>query len=165
MAGHLTNEGSLSESDILVAVKHRFAIIVAEWNPEITNRLKKAALDILNHCKVPPDQISVHFVPGSFELTLAAQWALTQHNDAVLCLGCIIKGQTIHDKIIAQALSQGIMDLNLKFDKPVIFGVLTVDTQQQALDRSGGSLGNKGAEAAITAIKMLGLKKQFDLLQ
>ena len=96
-------------------------------------------------------------VPGSFELTLAAQWMAEKKDiDAVICLGCVIQGETRHFEFICQAVAQGITNVGLKFNKPVIFGVLTPDTKQQAIDRAGGKHGNKGDEAAITAIKMLG---------
>ena len=96
-------------------------------------------------------------VPGSFELTLGAQWCAQQKEiDAVICLGCVIKGETRHFDFICDAVAQGITQVNLTYNKPVIFGVLTTQTQQQALDRAGGKHGNKGDEAAITAIKMLG---------
>ena len=96
-------------------------------------------------------------VPGSFELTLGAQWlAELKEIDAVICLGCVIQGETRHFDFICDAVAHGITNVGLKFNKPVIFGVLTPDTLQQALDRAGGKHGNKGDEAAITAIKMLG---------
>ena len=96
-------------------------------------------------------------MPGSFELPLAAQWmAQVEEIDAVVCLGCVIQGETRHFDFICQAVAQGIIEVGLKYNKPVIFGVLTPSTQQQALDRAGGKHGNKGDEAAITAIKMLG---------
>jgi len=99
-------------------------------------------------------------VPGSYELTLASQWmAQKPEVDAVICLGCIIQGETRHFEFICNAVAQGLKDVALKYDKPIIFGVLTPDTLQQALDRAGGKHGNKGDEAAITAIKMSAIKK------
>ena len=96
-------------------------------------------------------------VPGSFELSLGAQWMAEQNKiDAVICLGCVIQGETRHFDFICQAVAHGLTDVGLKYNKPVIFGVLTTDTQKQALDRAGGKHGNKGDEAAMTAIKMLG---------
>jgi 6,7-dimethyl-8-ribityllumazine synthase len=97
-------------------------------------------------------------VPGSFELSLGAQKMAQQANiDAVICLGCVIQGETRHFDFICQAVADGITNVSLKYDKPVIFGVLTPNTQEQAMDRAGGKHGNKGDEAAITAIKMLGI--------
>jgi len=97
-------------------------------------------------------------VPGSFELSLGAQKMAKKNNvDAVICLGCVIQGETRHFEFICQSVAQGLKDVALKYDKPVIFGVLTTDTYQQALDRAGGKFGNKGDEAAITAIKMLNI--------
>jgi 6,7-dimethyl-8-ribityllumazine synthase len=96
-------------------------------------------------------------VPGSFELTLGAQWTAERSDiDAVICLGCVIQGETRHFDFICNAVAHGLTDVGLKFNKPVIFGVLTPNTLEQALDRAGGRHGNKGDEAAITAIKMLG---------
>jgi 6,7-dimethyl-8-ribityllumazine synthase len=161
MAGHLINEGALTEFEILQAASFRYALIIAEWNQTVTDRLKGGALNVLSKCNVADNHIRILNVPGSFELSLTAKWALEREYDTAICLGCIIKGETMHDKIIAQAVSQGIMDLNLQFGKPVVFGVLTVDNIHQAFERSGGNFGNKGAEAVITAIKMLALKSQL----
>ena len=107
-----------------------------------------------------PENIISKPVPGSFELTLGAQWlAEKQDIDAVIAIGCVIQGETRHFDFICDAVAQGITNLNIKYNKPVIFGVLTPDNMQQAFDRAGGKHGNKGDEAAITAIKMLQLKK------
>ena len=104
------------------------------------------------------ENIIIRNVPGSFELTLGAQiLARIQDIDAVLCLGCIIRGETSHFNFICNAVAQGITTLNIKFQKPVVFGVLTTNTLQQAIDRSGGKYGNKGDEAAMTGIKMLNI--------
>jgi 6,7-dimethyl-8-ribityllumazine synthase len=101
--------------------------------------------------------IITHYVPGSFELPLGAKWLATEKKiDAVICLGAVIQGETRHFDFICSAVAQGIMNVGLEFSKPVVFGVLTTNTKKQALDRAGGKLGNKGDEAAITAIKMLG---------
>ena len=104
----------------------------------------------------------ISFVPGSYELTLGAQLQLeTQDVDAVICLGCVIQGETRHFDFICDAVAHGITNLNIKYLKPVIFGVLTPNNQQQAIDRAGGKHGNKGDEAAATAIKMLALKQKL----
>lgn len=159
MAGHLLNEGALSNTELLLAKKFKYALCVSNWNMDITERLKNAAAQVLINCQVPTEHMDVIQVPGSFELILASKWAIEYKNpDAVICLGCIIKGETIHDEMIAMSVSSGIMDLQLQTGIPIIFGVLTVNNLQQALDRSGGKMGNKGEEAMITAIKMLSLK-------
>ncbi len=102
-------------------------------------------------------------VPGSYELTLASQWFAQRDDiDAVICLGCVIQGETKHNDYINHAVAQGLTTVGLKTNKPIIFGVLTPNDQQQAIDRAGGKHGNKGDEAAMTAIKMLGLKEMID---
>ena len=106
------------------------------------------------------EDIHTYSVPGSFELPLGAQWLIeSKQVDAVLCLGCVIQGETRHFDFICSSVAKGIVDLNLKFSKPVIFGVLTTDNQEQALERAGGKHGNKGTEAAVTALQMLSLVK------
>jgi 6,7-dimethyl-8-ribityllumazine synthase len=136
----------------------RFALIVAEWNEEVTGALAAGAKNTLMHYGVAKENIVEVPVPGSYELSFAAQ-KLAQRTDidAVICIGCVIQGETKHNDYINHAVAQGLTNVSLKYDKPVIFGVLTPNTQQQALDRAGGKYGNKGDEAAITAIKMLGI--------
>lgn len=137
--------------------KKKFAVIVSEWNEEVTESLYQGAYETLVANGVAKDNIIRKSVPGSFELTLAAQWMAEQKNiDAVICLGCVIQGETRHFDFICDAVAHGITNVALKYNKPVIFGVLTPNNQKQALDRAGGKHGNKGDEAAITAIKMLG---------
>lgn len=136
----------------------RFAIVVAEWNTEITEALYEGAYKKLLEYNAQEKNIVRYDVPGSFELTLGAQWAAQNPQiDAVICLGCVIQGETRHFDFICQAVAQGITQVGLQHGKPTIFGVLTPNTQEQAKDRAGGKHGNKGEEAAITAIKMLGL--------
>ena len=138
-----------------------FGIVVSEWNPTITKALLKGALSVLKKNGVPEKNITVEFVPGSFELPLAAQLIQEKlHTDAVICLGCVIKGETTHYDYICSAVSQGLMQLNLKFGKPFIFGVLTCNNNQQAMDRAGGIMGNKGEEAANAALAMVELSKK-----
>lgn len=140
----------------------RFGIVWSEWNHEVTNALKEGAVKTLLQNGAIEENILVREVPGSFELTLGAQYMAEFSNvDAIICLGCVIQGETRHFDFICDAVAKGITDLNIKFNKPVIFGVLTPDNLQQALDRSGGKHGNKGDEAAVTAIKMLALRKTF----
>ena len=136
--------------------KKKIAIVVAEWNEEITESLYAGALASLIENGVKATHIVRKNVPGTFELSLAALWMAERKNiDAVICLGCVIQGETPHFDYICQAVSYGITEAALKTRKPVIFGVLTTLNKQQALDRSGGKYGNKGEEAAITAIRML----------
>lgn len=137
---------------------NKIAIIISEWNEEITDSLYEGAVNTLVNNGIQKQNIIKVYVPGSFELSLGAQKMAQKKNvDAVICLGCVIQGETRHFEFICQSVAHGLKDVALKFDKPVIFGVLTTDTFQQALDRAGGKYGNKGDEAAITAIKMLKL--------
>lgn len=156
---------NLSEYDLTSvpsAVSMKFAIVVAEWNYEITGALAQGAVDTLKKHGATEQNIEVKHVPGSFELTLGAQYmAEFTDADAIIILGCVIQGETRHFDFICQGVTQGITQLNMKYNKPFIFGLLTTDNQQQALDRSGGRLGNKGDEAAVTAIKMLALKEEL----
>ncbi|MBA4853979.1 6,7-dimethyl-8-ribityllumazine synthase [Emticicia sp. BO119] len=136
----------------------KFAIIVAEWNSEITEALFEGAyLTLLNNGAKEENIIRAN-VPGSFELSFGSQiFAQKADIDAVIAIGCVIQGETKHNDYINHAVAGGLTEVALKYNKPVIFGVLTPNNQQQALDRAGGIHGNKGDEAAITAIKMLGL--------
>ncbi|MBS1950853.1 MAG: 6,7-dimethyl-8-ribityllumazine synthase [Cytophagales bacterium] len=134
----------------------RFGIVVAEWNDDITEPLFDGAYQALLEMGAKKSHILRHNVPGSFELPLAAQQLAEQKNiDAVICLGCVIQGDTPHFDYICQAVAYGIMKVNLKFNKPVAFGVLTTLNKKQALERAGGKFGNKGEEAALTVVKML----------
>ena len=136
----------------------RIAILISEWKDEITDSLYEGAFNTLVQNGIQKQNIIKTYVPGSFELSLGAQkMAQKEDIDAVICLGCVIQGETRHFEFICQSVAQGLKDVALKYDKPVIFGVLTTDTFQQALDRAGGKYGNKGDEAAITAIKMINL--------
>ncbi|MDI9866300.1 6,7-dimethyl-8-ribityllumazine synthase [Flectobacillus sp. DC10W] len=134
----------------------RFAIVVAEWNEEVTNALADGAHKTLLTYGAQEDNILRVTVPGSYELSYGAQkMAQRDDIDAVICIGCVIQGETKHNDYINHAVAQGLTNVSLKYDKPVVFGVLTPNTEQQALDRAGGIHGNKGDEAAITAVKML----------
>jgi 6,7-dimethyl-8-ribityllumazine synthase len=156
MASSKKNLSSYSSKNISDISKKKFAIVVAEWNSEITDALYMGARETLLKHGAKAANIIRKNVPGSFELSLGAQFmALEKKIDAVICLGCVIQGDTKHFDFICQAVSQGITNVALKYNKPVIFGVLTTNNQQQALDRAGGKHGNKGDEAAATAIKML----------
>ncbi|MFN3800827.1 6,7-dimethyl-8-ribityllumazine synthase [Belliella pelovolcani] len=157
MATNLKSLSQYSEKNIVDISNKKFGIVVSEWNDQITESLFSAALETLLKHGAKKDNIYRKNVPGSFELTLGAQWlAELEEIDAVICLGCVIQGETRHFDFICDAVAHGITNVGLKYNKPVIFGVLTPDNMQQALDRAGGKHGNKGDEAAITAVKMLG---------
>ena len=134
----------------------RIAIVVAEWNEEITEGLFDGAVASLLASGVKKSNIIRKTVPGSFELSLGALWMAEKKDiHAVLCLGCVIQGDTPHFDYICQAVAYGITEVGLRTRKPVVFGVLTTLNRQQALERAGGKFGNKGEEAAITALRML----------
>lgn len=157
MATSLKNLSDYSQTNMVDVSTKKFAIVVAEWNAEVTEALFNGAYQSLLKEGARAENIIRKNVPGSFELTLGAQW-MAQNNtiDAVICLGCVIQGETRHFDFICNAVAHGLTDVGMKYNKPVIFGVLTPNNQEQALDRAGGKHGNKGDEAAITAIKMLG---------
>ena len=135
-------------------------IVVAEWNIAITGALRDGAINTLLGNGVHEKNIVVKYVPGSFELTMGAQLLCEDKTiDAVIALGCVIQGETRHFDFICDAVAHGVTNVSLKYNKPVIFGVLTPNTLQQAEDRAGGKHGNKGDEAAVTALKMIALKK------
>jgi 6,7-dimethyl-8-ribityllumazine synthase len=138
----------------------RFGIVVADWNREVTGALLEGAVSTLRRHGVNDDDIVTRHVPGTFELTLGAQW-LAEYDDldGVICLGCVIQGETPHFTYICHGVTQGITQLNLDYNIPFIFGVLTTLTLQQALERAGGIHGNKGDEAAVTAIQMAALQR------
>lgn len=156
---------NLSEYDLSSvpsASEMKFGIVIAEWNHEITGALAQGAVDTLIKHGAKEENIVLKHVPGSFELTLGAQYlAEFTPSDSIIVLGCVIQGETRHFDFICEGVTQGITNLNIKYNKPFIFGLLTTDNQQQALDRAGGKLGNKGDEAAVTAIKMLALKNEL----
>ncbi len=157
MATTLKNLSEYSDKNIADVAGKRFAIVVAEWNAQVTEALFEGAHRTLLKEGAQAENIIRKNVPGSFELTLGAQWVAERADiDAVICLGCVIQGETRHFDFICNAVAHGLTDVGLKFNKPVIFGVLTPNTLEQALDRAGGRHGNKGDEAAVTAIKMLG---------
>ena len=140
------------------ASKMKFAIICSEWNDQVTGALLSGAYDTLVENGVKQENIFVEYVPGTFELTFGARRAMQFYRpDAVIVLGCVVRGGTPHFEYVCEGVTQGITSLNEDGSIPVIFGVLTTDDMQQALDRAGGVLGNKGDEAAVTAIKMAAL--------
>lgn len=161
MASNLKNLSEYSTKNLIKIEDYTFGIVVAEWNEEITSALLEGAINTLMTNGAKKENIIIKTVAGSFELSLASQWLAQDSDiDAVIALGCIIQGETKHFDFICQAVANGITNVGLKYDKPVIFGVLTTDNLEQAQDRSGGKHGNKGDEAAITAIKMLGMREK-----
>ena len=160
MASALKNLSAYDEQSIPNAEELLFGIIVAEWNAHITHALYEGCFDTLVAHGAKPEHIFTVQVPGSFELTAGARILNGQQNlDAVICLGCVIKGETSHDEYINHAVAVGLTNLGLTTGKPHIFGLVTTNDEQQALDRAGGKHGNKGVEAAVTAIRMASLKK------
>lgn len=148
-----------NSQDIPSASNYRIAVIVSEWNTEITHSLARACIETLK--KHGAENISVFHVPGSFELSSAAAFfAKSMRFDSVICLGCVIQGATRHFDFICQAVADGLTKVGIETGIPTIFGVLTTQTQEQAQERAGGRLGNKGIEAAVTAIKMMALLHQ-----
>ncbi|GAA4442681.1 6,7-dimethyl-8-ribityllumazine synthase [Ravibacter arvi] len=144
----------------------KFAIVVAEWNTEVTEALFEGAWQTLIKHGVREENIFRGNVPGSYELTLASQWFAEREDIAsVIALGAVVKGETLHNEYINHSVAQGLTNVSLKYNKPVIFGVLTPNNMEQALDRAGGKHGNKGDEAAITALKMVSLKQRLNLNQ
>ena len=140
-----------------------FGIVVSEWNSEITGLLLEAAVETLLLKGAEKDNILVKYVPGSFELTLGGQlMAENTDLDAIICLGCVIQGETRHFDFVCQGVTYGITDLNMNYNKPFVFGVLTTGNIEQARERAGGRHGNKGEEAAITAIKMVALQRDLE---
>jgi len=157
MATSLKSLSQYSDKNITDISTKKFGIVVSEWNDQVTESLFSGTVDTLLLHGAKKDNIFRKNVPGSFELTLGAQFlAQMEEIDAVICLGCVIQGETRHFDFICDAVANGITQVGLKYNKPVIFGVLTPNNMQQALDRAGGKHGNKGDEAAITAVKMLG---------
>ena len=143
------------------ASKMRIGIVVSEWNREITEGLLKGAVNTLKELNVHDNNIEVHYVAGSFELALGSQYLFEYSNiDGIVALGSVIQGETKHFDFVCHGTTKGIMDVSLKYNKPVIFGLLTDNNMQQAIDRSGGKHGNKGIECAIACVKMIALKNK-----
>lgn len=159
MATANKNLSNYDKNSLPSAKDFRFGIVVSEWNDIITNGLYDGAEAALLDCGAKPENIIRWNVPGSFELIYGAKKMLeTQNVDCVITIGCVIKGETMHFEFVCEGVTQGIKDLNIKSDIPVIFCLLTDNTEQQSIDRSGGKHGNKGTEAAIAALKMADLR-------
>jgi 6,7-dimethyl-8-ribityllumazine synthase len=163
MASALKNLSQYDESSIPSAESLSFGIILAEWNSNITHALYEACYETLIKHQAKAEQIQTIQVPGSFELPTGARLCIAKHKlDAVICIGCVIKGETDHNDYINRAVASGLTSLSISSGIPCIFGVLTPNNEEQALDRAGGKYGNKGIEAAITAIRMAHLKQSLE---
>ncbi len=159
MSSSLKNLSNHDPSRIPDGSFMKFGIVVSEWNEKITGALLEGTLMTLKKHGVREENINTLAVPGSFELPYGARIVAEQFSPhAVICLGCVIRGDTSHFDYICQGVTKGITELNLDYDIPFIFGVLTTENQQQALDRAGGKHGNKGDEAAVTALKMAAIR-------
>ncbi|MBR1769086.1 MAG: 6,7-dimethyl-8-ribityllumazine synthase [Bacteroidales bacterium] len=158
MSSELKNLSSYNKDEVPSGERCSFGIVVSDWNDKITNALLKGAIETLIENGTDEKDIDILHVPGAFELPFGASELFRKKKlDAIICLGCIIQGETRHFEFIADAVANGIMQVGLKAEIPVIFGVLTTDNLEQAKERSGGRVGNKGVEAAITALKMADL--------
>jgi 6,7-dimethyl-8-ribityllumazine synthase len=158
-----TNLSAYDPANVPDAGKMRFGIVVSDWNHDITSSLLSGAVSTLKKHGAKEKSIIVKHVPGSFELTLGAQF-LAEYDDldAVICLGCVIRGETPHFTYICESVTYGITRLNLDYNIPFIFGVLTTENHLQAAERAGGKHGNKGDEAAVTAIRMAALQREIE---
>tara|TARA_B110000037_G_scaffold93021_1_gene109554 strand:- start:341 stop:814 length:474 start_codon:yes stop_codon:yes gene_type:complete len=153
-----TNLSHYDKTIIPNAKDFRFGIVVSEWNSDITKNLQKGAIETLLDCGAKQENIISWEVPGSFELVYGCKKMLeTLQLDAIIAIGNVIQGETKHFDFVCNGVTQGIVDLNVKYSTPIIFCVLTDNTKQQSIDRSGGKFGNKGIESAVAAIKMASL--------
>jgi len=160
MSSSHKNLSNFEGSEIPNGVGMRIGIVVAEWNIAITGALFDGAVQTLVKNGVKKDDIIIITVPGSFELTMGAQFMCEDKTiDGVITLGCVIQGETRHFDFICDAVAHGVTNVSLKYNKPVVFGVLTPNTMEQAQDRAGGKHGNKGDEAAVTVMKMIALQR------
>ncbi|MFQ3340644.1 MAG: 6,7-dimethyl-8-ribityllumazine synthase [Flavobacteriaceae bacterium] len=158
MATSLSNLSAYNSQSVPDGTSFVIHLVVSQWNDRITSALKEGAIDSLLKHKVKKVNIKVWNVPGSFELIYGSKKAQSSNPDAVIAIGSLIQGQTKHFDFVCEAVSQGIKDLNLESEVPVIFCVLTDNTLEQAQERSGGKHGNKGVEAAISALQMISLR-------
>lgn len=161
-----TKKTNLSEynPDFIPTLKEtKIAILVSEWNTDVTFALRDGAIETLIKHGIHKEDILIKYVPGSFELPIAAEMVYRTHDeiDGIICLGCVIQGETRHFDFICDAVSNGVMNVAINYSSPVIFGVLTTNDMQQAVDRSGGKHGNKGVEAAIACIKMIAFERSL----
>lgn len=160
MATANKNLSNYDKTKLPNAKNFRFGIVVSEWNDKITNGLYQGAVDALIDCGALPENIIRWDVPGSFELIFGSKKMIESQNvDVVIAIGCVIKGETMHFEFVCEGVTQGIKDLNVKYNIPTIFCLLTDNNEQQSIDRSGGVHGNKGTEAAVAALKMIALNQ------
>lgn len=158
MATEFHNLSSYNASDVPDGTGKKIGIVVSEWNLNVTAKLLEGAYETLLRFGVKPEDIMIDRVPGSFELTYGAKLLIEKSDvHAVIVLGCVIQGETPHFTYVCQSVTHGVTELNLHYNIPVIFGVLTTNSLEQAKARAGGRHGNKGDEAAITALKMIAL--------
>ena len=159
----MSTQNLSQHSDVPDASKMRIGIVVAEWNREITFSVRNAAIQTLCEYGADKSDIIVRHVPGSFELTSGTQMMAQYVSalDAIICIGCVIRGETPHFDYICQSITIGLTQLTIDLSVPIIFGVITTKDLRQSLDRAGGKHGNKGVEAAVTAIKMVALKRDL----
>lgn len=161
MASALKNLSDYDEKSMPSAEDMNIGIVVSDWNKKITHTLYEGCYDTLIKHGAKEENLHTMQVPGTFELPIGAKIiASGKRLDAVICIGCVIKGETEHDVYINTAVASGLTNLGIMSGIPMIFGVLTPNTEQQAKDRAGGKYGNKGVEAAVTAIRMADLKKK-----
>ena len=158
-----TKNLSRFESPVPSAADMKFGIVVSEWNSDVTFALRDGAIRTLRSCGCSDENIIVRYVPGTFELPMGARF-FAEHTDVdgVIALGCVVKGETPHFDYVCMGATRGITDVMLEWNMPIAFGVLTTLDQQQALDRAGGRLGNKGDEAAAAVVKMVHLQREFE---
>lgn len=157
-----TNLSDYNPAEVPDGAPYRIGIVAAQWNSEITDALLEGARSTLLEQGVREENLLVRRVPGTFELPTAAQMMLSQCRlDAVICIGCVIQGETRHFDFICDAVSNGITRVSLDKERPVIFSVLTTQNMEQARERSGGRQGNKGVEGAVSALQMCALQQEL----
>jgi 6,7-dimethyl-8-ribityllumazine synthase len=162
MSSAYQNLSAFNADEMPLATGMKIAIVTAEWNKEITHNLREGAIKTIKDAGGAEGNIYCVDVPGSFELTAAAAMLANEKKfDVIICLGCVIQGETRHFEFICNAVANGLSNISIQHNMPVIFGVLTTDTFLQATERSGGKHGNKGVEAAVTALKMAALKRKL----
>ena len=162
MASIGNNLSKENKFPLLNSDKLKIGIVVSDWNSQITERLLKGALFVLKNSGIKSENIIIKNVPGTFELPLGAQYMLEKNlADGIICIGCVIQGETRHFDFVCQGATNGIMSLGLRYNKPVIFCVLTDENENQSFDRSGGKHGNKGEECAVSCLKMIELKSKI----
>ena len=162
MATSVKNLSKIESFELTNPDQLKIGIVIAEWNSKITKRLLSGANEALQHFGIKKENIQTHYVPGTFELPLGAQYLLDKNAvDGVICIGCVIQGETKHFDYVCQGATNGIMSMGLRYNKPATFCVLTDENEQQSIERSGGKHGNKGIECAISCLKMIELKRQI----